>query len=213
MADGYIGSIERKALLGYENVSDEEIRKHVAPLGKTGLPAAIMPPLLDRRRVEYLIPNEAWSSQPSSDTVRVWQVEDKTQATYVEGGIVVRPDAVRDQDRNESPKGILVAAGLLALDSLRSHGIELGHVVSLLRMSPFRMTCAVVGGKWKSTLVMHAGDIKGSDDTMDMLRSGELELRVVREKCREGYEVERHVYVRKDGSTVNPIQPWSPDET
>lgn len=226
---GVVGDIETKALYGLANLSDEEIAKHISPPGKLQLPVELLPPLLERRRVEYYCPDQAFDIMPAVDTVHVWQIGQQ-RATFSKGGRIVMSEQGRDQSRFESPRGIIVTAGLLALDQLRSHGMDLGHVVYLLRMSPYRLPMDLIGHRdVGGLLVLHAGDIKGSEDTMAMLRSGELRVKRIKERAPGGEktvevmpdgttaerhaEIERHVYVRTDGTHLTPSIPWQPEET
>lgn len=208
----YIGPITadevRRAACGYDRgVTDEHLNEAISPPGRSPLPIGLQTRLIEQRRIEYLIPDAAFDVMPASDTVYVWQM------TMVERkGLILQTDNQRDYERNTAPSGIIVGAGLLALDQLRSHGIDLGHIVRLLRLSPFRMECCYVGPQARSVLVMHAGDIKGSEDTMRMLRSGELILESVEEDGPQGYKVRRHVYRTRAGTLLNPVQPWSPEE-
>lgn len=211
-AVGVVGEIETKALYGLAGIPDAVIAKHISAPGKLGLPKAILPPMLEARRWPYFIPDQAFDIMPASDTVHVWQIG-RPRATYSEGGVIVMSEQARDQHRNESPRGILVSAGLLALDQLRSHGMDLGHIVYLLRLSPYRLPMDMIAHREShGLLVLHAGDIKGSEDTMAMLRSGELRIERVKETI-DGVETERHVYIRKTGEELKPIRPWAPEET
>lgn len=210
---GVVGEIEAKAFYNLANVPDDVIAKYISAPGKLRMPPELLPPLLEERRWPHFIPDQAFDIMPAVDTVHIWQIG-RPRATFSDGGMIVMSEQGRDQQRNESPRGIIVTAGLLALDQLRSHGIDLGHIVYLLRMSPYRLPMDMIGHR-ESTglLVLHAGDIKGSEDTMAMLRSGELQVRRVKEQTPEGVEIERHVYVRKDGSHLSPVRPWAPEET
>lgn len=202
---------EAKAYYGLQNVPDEVIARHISAPGKLKMPAELLPPLLEERRWPYFIPDQAFDIQPASDTVHVWQIG-RPRPTASSDGVVLLTENQRDHERYSSPRGILVSAGLLALDQLRSHGMDLGHIVYLLRLSPYRLPMDMVGHRDQGgLLVLHAGDIKGSEDTMRMLRSGELEVRRVKEPDANGVPVERHVFFR-DGAEVIPIRPYMPEE-
>lgn len=200
------------ALVTAEDRMKAEFEARISPVRKLGLPASLMPPLLDERRVKYFIPDSVFASMPCYDTCRVWQIGMHEEETVSSGGKILMTAQTRQQSKNESPRGILVAAGLLALDALRSNGIDLGHIVSLLRLSPYRMPADCIGGVDVFSLVLHAGDIKGSEDTMRELRDGTLLLKTVKEKDADGFEVERHVYTRAGGIQLAPTKPWMAEE-
>src|SRR5262245_56980982 len=94
-----------------------------------------IPMLLDERRFAYGIPNGAFAQYPAFDKVYIWQIPTKERRTYAQDGQLVMPDAVVSADRNTAPRGIIVSAGLQAMDSLRSTGIDLSYIV---RFKSFR---------------------------------------------------------------------------
>lgn len=205
-----------KAFYGLQGVPDEVIAQYISAPGKLDLPPEILPPALERRRIEHYIPDQAWDIQPAVDVVHVWQIG-RPRETASDGGMIVLTEQARDASRYESPRGIIVTAGLLALDHLRSHGMDLGDIAYLLRMSPYRLPMDLIGHRDQGgLLVLHSGDIKGSEDTMQRIRRGELRVKRVKETVlRDGVEVkvERHVYVRSDDTEIVPLIPWQPEET
>lgn len=189
--------------------TEKALRAAMAPAGKLGLSKH-----LDARRLAYGVPNGAFDVQPAHDTVYVYQLAPIDHITFTKKGRIVRPDMVQTQATNESPRGLLVAAGLEALDILSSHGIEVGDIVRLLRMSPYRMTVDNIEGHDFPVLVMNAGDIKGSEDTAGRLRRGELRIETVTEKV-NGVDTIRHRYVPGKGKKRQrgvPIKAWMPED-
>lgn len=167
----------------------------MAPEGGLGLQ-----PLLEHRRLRYGITDGAFSHQPAYDRMLVYQISQwEGQDTFGDTKIVM-PETSRLREREEAPRAIVVAAGALALDHLRSNGMDLGHIVSFVRMAPWRMRFDMVGGKPQHMLVLRDGDIIASEDTHTLLKIGHLKL-----ECNaEG----KHVYVTRDGATHAPEQPW-----
>lgn len=140
------------------NVADD-LEKSLAPRGTYNIPM-----LLDERRFEYGIPNGAFESFPAYDKVYIWQVTLTERKTYKEGGTIVKPEARIAHDRNTAPRGIIVSAGLAALDSLRSTGIDIGHIVRFKKFSPFIQPVAEVNGVEMTVMVIRDGDIVSSED-------------------------------------------------
>jgi hypothetical protein len=108
-----------------------------------------------------------------------------------------------EQDR--AHRGIIVAAGLSALDHLTAHGMGLGHIVnfaffSILRHYPDE-------DKNESLVPLHAGQVISSEDTQRLLR--EKKIKVVRRETPDGV---RHVYRLENGDEYLPEIPWAPKE-
>lgn len=178
---------------------DKEIRGKISPKGELGLP-----PLLDQRRLEHGIVDAAFSCQPVYDRVLVYQLPAHKGETFMEGGRILAPDTSRDYMRRECPRGLLLSAGLGALDAIRSHGIDLGHVVLTISTVPFRLIVDHVDGKPFEVLVMLAGDLVGSEDLAKDLRSGTAN--VVSMSDEDGPR--RHFYEDANGHRWDPVDPW-----
>lgn len=137
----------------------DELLASLAPRGTYNIPM-----LLDERRIEYGIPNGAFEQFPVFDKVYVWQITLSERRTYTEGGAVIKPDAVIAADQNTAPRGIIVSAGLQALDSLRSTGIDIGHIIRFKKFAPFIQPVAEIKGKQLTVMVIRDGDIVSSED-------------------------------------------------
>ncbi len=182
---------------------DQEFRKRMSPRGELNLP-----PLLDQRRLEWGIIDAAFSRQATFDRVTIWQIPEQKTETFGEGSLIVMSDQSKSRLKNEAPRGILLTAGLKALDSLRSNGMELGHIVSFIQAAPWRIFVDYVKGHRPAILVMNVGDIMGSEDLALQTRSGEL-----REELKETAQgAMQHVYVNRDGKYHFPVQPWIGDD-
>lgn len=137
----------------------DELEKSLAPLGTYNIPM-----LLDKRRFEYAIPNGAFEHYPAFDKVYIHQITISERRTYTAGGTVLKPDAIISSDRNTAPRGIIISAGLQALDSLRSTGIDVGHIVRFKKFSPFIQPVAEIQGHVLTVMVIRDGDIVSSED-------------------------------------------------
>ena len=175
------------------------MRKAMAPPG--GIPG--LSPLLDARRLEYAIPNGAFHIQAAFDVCLVHQVDRNQSDTFVLGGKILKSQNDKRREAESTPRGVLVSAGLQALDCLRSNGIELGHIVTLIRQAPWRMPIDNVGGHEKHLLILRTGDITGSEDLSGALARGE---------CRVEWDAEnaRHIYVDPRGQRWDPTLPFLP---
>lgn len=155
----------------------DELEKSLKPRGHYNIPK-----LLDERRFEYAIPNGAFESFPAFDKVYVHQLVLNERRTYAPEGTIVMPDAVVSVDRNRAPRGIIVAAGLAALDSLRSSGIDLGHIIRFKKMAPFIQPVANIKGHELTIMVIRDGDIVSSEDLATEFHARRLSVSNVSDK-------------------------------
>lgn len=149
------------------------IREHMSPPGALGLP-----PLLEARRMEWGITDGAFDCQAAYDRILIFQIPQKGFEKGMYGGEsrLIVPENAQELRKRQAPRGIIVSAGLKALDELRSNGMELGDIVMFNHVAPWRVETDVIGGKMHYLLVMHTGHIIGSEDTARRLRNGELKL-------------------------------------
>lgn len=178
-----------------EKASDG-IRAKMAPRGALGLP-----PQLDARRLEWGITDGAFRVQAAFDRILVHQIPMAhfMGGTFGEGGVIVMPKTAESARERSAPRGIVVSAGLKALDEMRSNGIELGDIVMFNHVSPWRIETDMIDGKLHHVLVMHAGHIIGSEDLAKRLQKREIFL--------DG-PVTQHVYVnRGTGDRPEPVLP------
>jgi hypothetical protein len=150
-------SLAERALVA-ANIADDLLAS-LAPRGTFNIPD-----LLDERRFEYGIHNGCFEHFPLYDKVYIWQLNMTERRTYSEGGAILKPDARIAHDRNTAPRGIIVAAGLQALDSLRSSGCDIGHIVRFKKFSPFMQPIGEVKGVVLDVMVIRDGDIVSSED-------------------------------------------------
>jgi hypothetical protein len=149
----------------------EDLEKSLAPRGTYNIPM-----LLDERRFKYAIPNGAFESFPVFDKVYIHQITLTERKTYSDGGAIFKPDAVVASDRNTAPRGIIVSAGLQALDSLRSTGIDIGHIVRFKKFSPFIQPVAEIRGHVLTVMVIRDGDIVSSEDLARSYHAREVSI-------------------------------------
>lgn len=175
---------------------DDAIRKAMSPKGKLGLC-----PLLEARRWVELIPDNAFKTHAVFDRILVMQVDmDKHKETFGDTGILM-PDTARARINEQTCRGIIISAGLLALDELRSNGIDLGHYVRFIKNAPWKMQVDTVEGHEVYELVMRSGDLVSDEDLSEALRRGE---------CRIEYDAAsgKHGFVDKKGVQWQPKLPW-----
>lgn len=141
-----------------KNIADK-LEKSLMPRGFFNIPM-----ILDERRFEYAIPNGAFAAFPAFDKVYVWQINLTERNTYATDGAIIKPDARIAHDRNTAPRGIIVSAGLQALDSLRSSGFDLGHIIRFKKFSPFIQPVEEIDGVELTVMVIRDGDIVASED-------------------------------------------------
>lgn len=196
---------ELRKNMAEESAYEEELRKQVSPAGALGLP-----PLLDKKRLEWLIPDSAFAAAFGTlyDRILVYKIpmlvktraEDKTYG----GGLIVKPDVGREREQREAPRGVIVGAGLKALDALRSNGVDVGHTVVYIKTSVWSVPNMYVAGKWERLEVLRDGDLIYSEDLSDAVRS--KACRLVRNE--EGV----HFYEDVDGKRWDPVMPWIADD-
>jgi hypothetical protein len=181
--------------------NDKELKKHMSKKGALGLP-----PLLDKRRLEYGIPDEAFDLQPAWDRVLVHQISPWAERAGGEGSLIYRSENAQEREIESCPQGILIAAGFEALDSLYSYGFELGHHVMFTRMAPTHLEMAKIGHQSYEVIAAHAGDLAGSFDLRDAIRKGDV-------KVEYDAEIQQHVLTDKKGRTWKPKKPFVAADT
>lgn len=160
---------DKSVLAAIENMT-ADMKANMAEPGALGLP-----PLLERRRLEFGIVDAKFKVQAVYDRVLIHQLPPQEFAggTFG-GGTIVAPDKTMDRERREAPRGIVVSAGLRALDELRSNGIDLGHIITFVRAAPWRMRVAYVGAKEENVIILQSGDIVSSEDLRARILAGEV---------------------------------------
>lgn len=177
-----------------ENIA-AELEKSLAPLGTYRIPG-----LLDRRRLEYGIPNGCFEHFPLFDKVYIWQLTMTERQTYSEGGTILKPEARKAHDRATAARGIIVSAGLAALDSLRSTGVDIGHIVRFKKFSPFIQVVGDICGVELTVMTMRDGDCVSSEDLARDFHEGRV--RVVNVATEKGGYDHRFERTLEDGTVA-----------
>lgn len=117
--------------------------------------------------------------QPTFDRVFVWPIHNMGQSkagetdTTFKGTSIVMPTAAKGF--YGASRGLLISAGLTALDQLYSHGFELGHVVWYQRLSPWQRQY-MGDGRICSVVILRAMELVGSEDVMSNFAANSLEI-------------------------------------
>jgi hypothetical protein len=162
-------------------------------------------PLLDRRRIQHVIPEGVFRFHAAFDRIYIYQIAEWDQAAGAKFGdtSLFMPQQTREYRERETPRGIIVSAGLQAQEVLRSNGMAVGHIIRFIRNAPWRMIADNINGKEYGVFIMRDGDITGSEDLAANLKAGKVKL------LEEGG---RFCYVDEDGRQWDPKEPWIPDD-
>lgn len=128
---------------------------------------------LERMRQRYLIPDGAFKSQATFDRIYVYPIDPFDDAEKIPGSFLFRANLTRMKDMQEGHRGVLISAGLTAMDRLASHGYELGDIVTTNKNVPFARRCEVIEEEQLFYLVMRDGDLAGNESLMERIRAGE----------------------------------------
>ena len=130
---------------------------------------------LKKRLAEHKV--TAIPGPPSFDNVLVLRLPLKERKT--EGGIILNATTkFGDWEAEPESEGILVAAGLQALDSFRSHDIVIGDHVEIGRFAGWEREAKLdaSGNKTARMLKLKAADVNKSFDHGERLEAGLIEL-------------------------------------
>jgi hypothetical protein len=146
-----------------------QIKEHMSPPGALGLP-----PQLEAQRLKYGITDAFFKVQASFDRIFIFPIdaEDGDKNDKTTGGIY-KPEVTKLRDLQEGNRGVLISAGLTAMDRLMSHGIEIGDVVVTNKNVPFARRCETISNRALHYLVMRDGDLAGSESLMERIRAGQ----------------------------------------
>jgi len=113
------------------------------------------------------------------------------------------PETTQQREKHKAPQGIIVSAGLTALDQLRSHGIDLGHKVLFSHAAPYHIRYDVIDGQDHHLIILLAGDIIGSEDLATNLK--EREVRYLARRTETSVE---HTFIDENGNPWMPADAW-----
>ena len=154
---------------------------------------------------EFNIP--PWPGQALFERVLIYIVpsEEEASETFAPGGAIIKPDTKREIDKARSPRGVIVSAGLAAMDILRGNGMQVGEVVRVAPFVPYRYDCGKDSeGRPIEFMFCNVADVVLSEDILQRLADGELEV-----KGSNG----KHVYVYEDEPLQRAEPTHSPDES
>lgn len=160
--------------------------------------------LLNRRITEYGIPE--WPGEAQYARIIVYRVPDKAASrdTYADGGLIVKPETVASNTKWRAPRGIIVSAGLQAMDVLRGNGMGLGDMIWMASHTPWRFEVEQkVDGESVEFFFMQVGDIVLNEDMLERRRNGSAKVEI-----RDG----RHQLVLDDSVVPRFDPPAHPDE-
>lgn len=160
--------------------------------------------LLEKRIAEYGIP--MWPGEATYQTILIYRIPDEAAArdTYVPDGLIVKPDDVKANTKFRSPRGIIVSAGLQAMDILRGNGMQLGEMVWMSSWTPFRFEVDTgKDGNPVEFYFMNAGNVTLSEDLLRARQAGNIRV-----ELRDG----KHQLVIADDRVLRFDPPSYPDD-
>lgn len=181
----------------------EAIRKRSSPPGLLGLPKH-----LDERRIEYGITDAAFDVEAAYDRILVFQVAQQKGDRY-EGSLIHLTEKKQAEEIYRAPIGIIVSAGLRALDSLVSNGMQLGDKVIVVKNAPYFVRYDVIEGKEYSLMVLTDGEIVANYDVAKRLKQRRL-FRVQNPDAEQS-RVE-HVFKDETGKYLTPETAWRSED-
>jgi hypothetical protein len=97
------------------------------------------------------------------DRIFVFPLDPFDQDEKIPGTSLFRPQLTKQKDLQEGYRGVLISAGLTAMDRLMSHGYELGDIVMTNKNVPFARRVEQLEGFDMFVLVMRDGDLAGNE--------------------------------------------------
>jgi len=138
-----------------------------------------MTTLLEQRVREYNIPK--WPGSCCFNSILIYRVPSETASreTYAQDGKIIMPETTKSYREFRSPRGIVVAAGLVAADVLRGHGICLGDMIWMSSWTPFRFSVDTTSdGKDVEFFFMQAENITLDEDLEARKLAGKVRIAV-----------------------------------
>lgn len=178
----------------------EEIQKLMSPPGALGLP-----PLLEQRRLECGIIDAAFEKVAQFDRLYIFQHDAQQGGEYIDGGKIVMPDTFKEQRQEQSPRGVIVSAGIHALDTMRSHGWALGDYVELVKSVLWKLPIGRKNLREVRLLCCRIGDVAGNEDVRERYRTGEIKLVWTP-------EVGKHLMQWRNEPPLEPMEPFKGED-
>jgi hypothetical protein len=135
-----------------------------------------LPPKLEAARQKHGIPDGFFRYAAGFDRIFVFPIDpfddEKSDAPKIPGSFLYRPEVTQKRDMQEGFRGVLISAGLTAMDRLMSHGYELGDIVMTNKNVPFARRVEQLEGFDMFVLVMRDGDLAGNETLQEDIRAG-----------------------------------------
>jgi hypothetical protein len=143
------------------------IREKMSPPEALGLS-----PKLEAARQKHGIPDGFFRTAAGFDRIFVFPLDPFDQDEKIPGTMLYRPQLTKQKDLQEGYRGVLISAGLTAMDRLMSHGYELGDIVMTNKNVPFARRVEQLEGFDMFVLVMRDGDLAGNETLQEDIRAG-----------------------------------------
>lgn len=134
------------------------IKERMSPPGALHLPEK-----LEAARLKHGIPDGFFRVAAGFDRIFVFPIDPFDADEKMPGSFLYRPELTKQKDLQEGYRGVLISAGLTAMDRLMSHGYELGDIVMTNKNVPFARRMELIEGKPMYVLVMRDGDLAGNE--------------------------------------------------
>lgn len=182
------------------------LEKAQAPAGSRRAKKLGLPPLLESRRLSHAMPDECFAHQAMFDRILLWQIASIENERVGKDSLIIAPETTQKREKEGNPRGVIVSAGLGAMDVIRSNGMDLGHIVGFVYLAPFKRPVVNIEGHWFSLIVLSVGDILDSEDTRAAIASGRIETRYDQGTGKHYY------YDTKTKTQYDPRSPWVSDQ-
>ena len=207
-------------LTEFVSLWEREIDKHVAPGGEDGSSPFNLPPLLEKRRLEWKIPDGAFRVSPGTlyDRILIYQIpllsECREDGNKIGGaaGILWKSEQTKEKETREAPRGIIIGAGMKALDSLRSHGVDLGQIVYFCKNTTYSIQVDYIAGKWDRVSLAREGDLILSEDVALGMRTGAIHVEAFEREDEDGVKRTEHLLVDGKGIAHERMLPPAEDD-
>lgn len=147
------------------------IKARMAPPGGLRLP-----PKLEAARLKHGIPDGFFRACAGFDRIFVFPLDPFDQDEKIPGSSLYRAQLTKQKDLQEGYRGVLISAGLTAMDRLMSHGYELGDIVMTNKNVPFARRVEQLEGFDMFVLVMRDGDLAGNETLQADIVAGKRQV-------------------------------------
>lgn len=143
------------------------IKERMSPPGALRLPEK-----LEAARLKHGIPDGFFRVAAGFDRIFVFPIDPFDADEKMPNSPIYRPELTKQKDLQEGYRGVLISAGLTAMDRLMSHGYELGDIVMTNKNVPFARRMELIEGKPMFVLVMRDGDLAGNETLQGDILAG-----------------------------------------